>query len=90
MADVGTVYVGCMTGPAIIDEHVAQRATNLLDVAGLGPVSVAVTLRSAAFRSSCGSISPNPVVVHTMVQEDVQAWITRCPLALPEERDLSS
>ena len=79
----GHIYMASMTGAEHFVEHVADEATDLLTIAGLGPVKVVIIMRCNVFREARGSVTACPAIVHRACQQIVGKWLCDHGLQLP-------
>ena len=86
----GHIYMASMTGAEHFVEHVADEATDLRTIAGLGPVKVVIIMRCNVFRQAYGSVTPCPAIVHRACQQIVGSWLGDHGLQLPAMDDVST
>ena len=82
----GRIYMATMCGAEHFVKHDIEEE-GLLHVAGMGPVKVAVLLRSNVMNASQGRIRPNSDHLFKLVQALLNEWMQKHRLQLPTLKD---
>ena len=78
----GSMYIATLCSAQHQVHHDMDPGT-LTEFPGLGPAKVTILLRCSVFRSSRGSVSPNPTEVYNVVQDVCARWLAETALSLP-------